>query len=145
MIIDVFSRYVVGWRVADRASDTLSGRLLAETIVNEYLSAEGLTVHADRGLVDAVQAGGIGTTLWRCSRPTSRATPTTAIPRGVWERPEPKPVAAGVLPRPCPMSAPVVPCRLGTPILFRLPWWNTTGDCSLPAALLLARGAGHDN
>jgi hypothetical protein len=32
VIIDVFSRYVVGWRVADRASDTLARRLLAETI-----------------------------------------------------------------------------------------------------------------
>jgi transposase InsO family protein len=81
VIINVFSRYVVGWRVADRASDTLAGRLLAETIVKEYLSVEGLTVHADRGLVDAVQAGGSGTRVWRCSRPT-RATTTSQPRRG---------------------------------------------------------------
>ena len=49
VIIDVFSRYVVGWMVADRESDVLAERLLAETIGKEHISTDGLTVHADRG------------------------------------------------------------------------------------------------
>jgi putative transposase len=49
VIIDVFSRYVVGWMVADRESDVLAERLLAETIGKEHIDPGGLTVHADRG------------------------------------------------------------------------------------------------
>ena len=52
VILDVFSRYVVGWMLAEKESSQLAKRLIAETIGKEMLTAEqreGLTLHADRG------------------------------------------------------------------------------------------------
>jgi putative transposase len=49
VILDVFSRYAVGWMVAHREAATLAERLLAETITVQGVQAELLTVHADRG------------------------------------------------------------------------------------------------
>ena len=49
VIIDVFSRYVVGWMVADRESATLAKRLIAETISKQVVDPTRLTLHADRG------------------------------------------------------------------------------------------------
>lgn len=49
VIIDVFSRYVVGWMVAPRESATLAERLIAETCARHGIQPGQLTVHADRG------------------------------------------------------------------------------------------------
>lgn len=49
VIIDVFSRYVVGWMVADRESSELAKRLISETIRKQEADGAGLTIHADRG------------------------------------------------------------------------------------------------
>jgi len=49
VIIDVFSRYVVGWMVADRESSELAKRLISETIRKQEADPTGLTIHADRG------------------------------------------------------------------------------------------------
>lgn len=49
VILDVFSRYVVGWMVAARESAALAERLLDETIEKEGCDPTVLTVHADRG------------------------------------------------------------------------------------------------
>lgn len=49
VIIDIYSRYVVGWMVADRESSELARMLLAETIRKEGVDPRKLTVHADRG------------------------------------------------------------------------------------------------
>ncbi len=52
VIIDIFSRYVVGWMIAEKESAALAKRLIAETIGKEELTAEQreqLTLHADRG------------------------------------------------------------------------------------------------
>jgi len=49
VILDVFSRYVVGWMVAPRESATLAKRLLAETFARQDVEPGALTVHADRG------------------------------------------------------------------------------------------------
>ncbi len=48
-IIDIYSRYTVGWMVADHESATLAERLLADTIVKHDIAPGQLTVHADRG------------------------------------------------------------------------------------------------
>jgi septal ring factor EnvC (AmiA/AmiB activator) len=48
VIIDLFSRYVVGWMVASRESKHLAAQLFAETIARHGIEP-GLTVHADRG------------------------------------------------------------------------------------------------
>ena len=49
VIIDVFSRYVVGWMVADRESAELAKRLISETIRKQEADPTHLTIHADRG------------------------------------------------------------------------------------------------
>jgi putative transposase len=49
VILDVFSRYVVGWMVAHRESASLAQKLLAETYEREGIQPGQLTVHADRG------------------------------------------------------------------------------------------------
>lgn len=49
VILDVFSRYVVGWMVAPHESGPLAERLIAETCFRQDIKAEQLTIHADRG------------------------------------------------------------------------------------------------
>jgi putative transposase len=49
VIIDVFSRYVVGWMVADRESNALAELLIAETCARQGIRPGQLTIHADRG------------------------------------------------------------------------------------------------
>jgi len=49
VILDVFSRYVVGWMVADGESAALAERLIAQTCERERIQPGQLTLHADRG------------------------------------------------------------------------------------------------
>jgi putative transposase len=49
VLLDVFSRYVVGWLVADAESSTLAKRLIAEACERQGITPGQLTVHADRG------------------------------------------------------------------------------------------------
>jgi len=49
VILDVFSRYVVGWMVATRESATLAKKLIAETCRRQRIDDAQLTLHADRG------------------------------------------------------------------------------------------------
>ena len=49
VILDVFSRYVVGWMVAHRESNTLAKKLIAESCARQGIEPEQLTLHADRG------------------------------------------------------------------------------------------------
>jgi putative transposase len=48
-ILDVFSRYTVGWMIAHRESAELAKRLIAETCGKQEIVREQLTIHADRG------------------------------------------------------------------------------------------------
>lgn len=49
VIIDIFSRYVVGWMVAHREQDVLAKRLIEETCAKQSIDPGQLTIHADRG------------------------------------------------------------------------------------------------
>ncbi len=49
VILDVFSRFVVGWMVAHRESATLAARLIEETCRRQGISPGQLDIHADRG------------------------------------------------------------------------------------------------
>jgi putative transposase len=49
VIIDVFSRYVVGWMVAERESAELAKKLISETIRKQEADPTSLSIHADRG------------------------------------------------------------------------------------------------
>jgi len=48
-IMDVFSRYTVGWMVAYRESDDLAEDLIAEACLRQEIGQDQLTLHADRG------------------------------------------------------------------------------------------------
>jgi len=49
VILDVFSRYVVGWMLALRESAELAKELIAATCEKEHILPGELTLHADRG------------------------------------------------------------------------------------------------
>jgi len=49
VILDVFSRYVVGWMVAHREAASLAKKLIEETIARQAVAPGQLTIHADRG------------------------------------------------------------------------------------------------
>ena len=49
VILDVFSRYVVGWMVADREGKKLARQFIAETCGKQQIALGQLTIHADRG------------------------------------------------------------------------------------------------
>jgi putative transposase len=49
VMLDVFSRYVVGWMVAHRESATLAERFIRETCARQGIDRGQLTIHADRG------------------------------------------------------------------------------------------------
>ncbi len=49
VILDIFSRYVVGWLVADRESEALAVELIEQTCIKQGIQRGQLTIHADRG------------------------------------------------------------------------------------------------
>jgi transposase InsO family protein len=49
VLLDIFSRYVVGWLLAQRESATLAAHLLEESLKKEGVNASQVTVHSDRG------------------------------------------------------------------------------------------------
>ena len=49
VILDIFSRYVVGWMVAHREQDALAKRLIEETCQKQHIHHGQLIIHADRG------------------------------------------------------------------------------------------------
>ena len=49
VILDVFSRYVVGWMVADREGKELARQFIDETCAKQQIAFGQLTIHADRG------------------------------------------------------------------------------------------------
>jgi putative transposase len=49
VILDVFSRYVVGWTVQQRESAELAKALIAQACEQQQIARDQLTVHADRG------------------------------------------------------------------------------------------------
>ncbi len=49
VILDIFSRYVVGWMVAERESADLADRFIKDTCFKQEILPGQLTLHADRG------------------------------------------------------------------------------------------------
>jgi putative transposase len=50
-IIDVFSRYVVGWMIANQESGELARQLIADTCAKQGIERDRLILHTDRGSV----------------------------------------------------------------------------------------------
>lgn len=49
VILDIFSRYVVGWMIALREAAELAEQLIADTVAKQNIAPGTLTLHADRG------------------------------------------------------------------------------------------------
>jgi putative transposase len=49
VILDIFSRYVVGWLLAERECAHLAKRLIRESCDKQEVQPEQLTIHSDRG------------------------------------------------------------------------------------------------
>jgi putative transposase len=49
VILDVYSRYVVGWQLAEAESDLLAKDLIQASLAGQGIAAGQLTLHADRG------------------------------------------------------------------------------------------------
>jgi putative transposase len=49
VVLDVFSRFVVGWMIAERESGDLAEQLIAASYRKQGVEYEQLTLHADRG------------------------------------------------------------------------------------------------
>lgn len=49
VLLDVFSRYVVGWTIQHRESGTVAQQLISQAIDQQSIAPGQLTVHADRG------------------------------------------------------------------------------------------------
>ena len=49
VVLDVYNRFVVGWRLESRESAALAKELFTETIEKERVDPSGLTVHSDGG------------------------------------------------------------------------------------------------
>ena len=49
VIMDIFSRYVVGWMVADRELASLASRLIEKTVEKQGVEPDQVTLHSDRG------------------------------------------------------------------------------------------------
>jgi putative transposase len=49
VLLDIFSRYAVGWMVASRESASLAEVLIRQTCAKQGIGRDQLTIHADRG------------------------------------------------------------------------------------------------
>jgi len=49
VVLDLFSRFVVGWMIATRESGTLAEQLIAESCARQQIERNQLSLHSDRG------------------------------------------------------------------------------------------------
>ena len=83
VLLDIFSRYVVGWMVADRENAALAATLIEETCLKQGIEPQVLTLHSDRGApmtskCTARLLADLGVTR---SRAAPRSATTTPSPR----------------------------------------------------------------
>lgn len=74
VILDIFSRYAVGWMLASRESAQLAGRLIRETIENQGLAQDQLVMHSDRG--PSMKSHGVAQLLATLGVTKSHSRPT---------------------------------------------------------------------
>ena len=49
VIIDIFSRHVVGWMIADRECQLLARELIHKSLLRQGIQPNQLTIHSDNG------------------------------------------------------------------------------------------------
>ena len=59
VILDIFSRYVVGWMVAYRETAVLAQRLIEQSCRRQEIERGQLILHADRRALDDLQAADV--------------------------------------------------------------------------------------
>lgn len=79
VVIDIYSRRVVGWLLATRESAELAAELLKETMKKERVEREQLTIHADRGISMASKEVASCSLTWRWPKATRAHTARTTI------------------------------------------------------------------
>ena len=47
-MLDIFSRYIVGWMVVERESSALAARLIEQSCLKQAIQPQVLTLHSDR-------------------------------------------------------------------------------------------------
>jgi putative transposase len=76
VILDVFSRYVVGWTIQQRESAELAKALIAQATEQQQITPGRLTVHADRG--SAMRSGPVAFLLADLGVTRSHSRPYTS-------------------------------------------------------------------
>jgi putative transposase len=76
VILDIFSRYVVGWMIADCESGELAKELIMATCAKEGIDPDQLTLHSDRG--SPMQSKTVGQLLVNLGVSKSLSRPYTA-------------------------------------------------------------------
>ena len=76
VILDVFSRYVVGWMLASRESAELAARLISSTCKKQKIQPGQLGLHADRG--SAMRSKPVGLLLADLSVTKTHSRPYTS-------------------------------------------------------------------
>jgi len=61
VLLDLFSRFVVGWLIADQERASLAEQLITQACVRQLIARDQLTVHSDRGAPTRT-CGGAGVT-----------------------------------------------------------------------------------
>lgn len=75
VILDIYSRYVVGWMIAEAESAQWAKELIAATCAKQGILPEQLTLHADRG--SAMKANSVAELLERLGVSKSHTRPHT--------------------------------------------------------------------
>ena len=87
VILDLFSRYVVGWMVAAHESARLAERLIEATCHTQGIAPKQLTIHADRGApMRSKRVAELFADYWWVYSPDGKWTEWGAPLRGVWDR-----------------------------------------------------------
>jgi putative transposase len=73
VILDIYSRYVVGWMVASRETAELAEVLIRQTCAKQGIGCHQLTIHADRG-------SSMTSKPWRFCSPTSASPSRIRVP-----------------------------------------------------------------
>jgi len=98
-ILDIYSRYAVGWMVAHREAAALAERLLADTIRRQGVTGGQLTVHADRGTSMtskpvAMLLADLGVTKSHSARTSATTTPTARASSTLSSTTRPSPIGS---------------------------------------------------
>ena len=79
-VLDIFSRYVVGWMIAEEESSELARQLIAETAHKQGIQPNQLTLHADNGSPMKGMLSVNCCWIWGSVKVTAVPIPPTIIP-----------------------------------------------------------------